>query len=84
MYEVILSRRAQRELQRLPPEHLNRIARRLRELEQEPRPSGCRKLSGSTSDYRVRVGTLRIVYTIDDDLRVVRVFRIRPRGDAYR
>lgn len=84
MYEVILSRRALRELQRLPPEHLNRIARRLRELEQEPRPSGCRKLSRSTSDYRVRVGTLRIVYTIDDDLRVVRVFRIRPRGDAYR
>lgn len=84
MYEVILSRRAQRELQRLPPEHLNRIARRLRELEQEPRPSGCRKLSGSTSDYRVRVGALRIVYTIDDDSRIVRVFRIRPRGDAYR
>jgi hypothetical protein len=25
-----------------------------------------------------------IVYTIDDDSRIVRVFRIRPRGDAYR
>jgi mRNA interferase RelE/StbE len=84
MYDVILSRRAQRELQRLPPELLNRISHRLRELEQEPRPQGCRKLSGSTSDYRVRVGALRIVYTIDDGSRVVRIFRIRPRGDAYR
>ena len=84
MYEIVLSPPAERELRRLPKEQATRIAVRLRELQREPRPPGCRKLSGSSNTYRVRVGPLRIVYAIDDRGSRVRVVRIRQRSDAYR
>lgn len=84
MYEVTLSSPAQRELRRLPKEQATRVAVRLRELQREPRPPGCRKLRGTSDEYRMRVGPLRIVYSVDDAARTIRIFRIRPRGDAYR
>jgi len=53
-------------------------------LADNPRPYGCRKLTGSDRDWRIRVGDYRIVYEIDDQVREVRVMRIRHRREAYR
>jgi mRNA interferase RelE/StbE len=61
-----------------------RVAAALRILADNPRPAGCRKLTGSDRDWRVRVGDYRIVYEIDDENREVRVMRIRHRREAYR
>jgi mRNA interferase RelE/StbE len=52
-------------------------------LEQEPRPSGCRKLTGE-SQYRVRVGDYRIVYDVRDRELLVLVLRVAHRRDVYR
>ncbi|MBI4564978.1 MAG: type II toxin-antitoxin system RelE/ParE family toxin [Planctomycetes bacterium] len=40
-------------------------------------------LAGSPG-YRVRVGDYRILYAEDDSSRLVRIYRVRHRGDAYR
>ena len=56
----------------------------LRGLATNPRPSGCRKLSGGGNDWRIRVGDYRIIYEIADEIRIVRVNRVRHRRDAYR
>ena len=84
MYEVLLERRAERDLKNLPPDVFRRVVEALRPLVDDPRPGGCRELSGSTSDYRLRVGSYRILYEIDDDRREVRVMRVRHRREAYR
>ncbi|MFW6162894.1 MAG: type II toxin-antitoxin system RelE family toxin [Planctomycetota bacterium] len=52
-------------------------------MAEQPRPSGCRKIRGSVSDWRVRVGAYRVVYEIDDEAREVRVMRVRRRPKAY-
>jgi mRNA interferase RelE/StbE len=53
-------------------------------LAEDPRPRGALKLTGTASSWRVRVGDWRVLYTIDDNQRVVDVAAIRHRGDAYR
>jgi len=44
--------------------------RRVRDLEQIPRPSGCRKLSRKDG-YRLRQGDSRIVHAVDDSRLIV-------------
>jgi len=84
VYEVLLERRVERELKRLPAGAFGRVIQHLQSLAENPRPHGCRKLVGSQSDWRIRVGEYRVVYEIDDEAEVVRVMRVRHRKDIYR
>jgi mRNA interferase RelE/StbE len=84
MYDVILANQAERDLRRLSPQIFRRVIDEIKSLGEEPRPPGCRKLAGSVSDYRVRVGDYRILYEIQDETREVRIYRVRNRSEAYR
>ena len=84
MYAVLLEAAAERSLRRLEVAVFRRVGCVLRSLADNPRPHGCRKLTGSDRDWRIRVGDYRIVYEIDDQVREVRVMRIRHRREVYR
>ena len=84
VYEVLLERSAERELERLPADRFRQIITHIQALAEDPRPVGCRKIVGSASDWRIRVGVYRVVYEIDDGAREVRVMRVRRRPKAYR
>ncbi len=84
VYTVRIERSAEREMDRLPDDRFDQIAARTRALATDPRPPGCRKIVGSQSDWRIRVGPYRVVYEIDDRAREVRVNRVRSRPQAYR
>ena len=60
-----------------------RVVRRIRDLAEDPRPAGCRKLSAKEW-YRVRQGAFRIVYSIEDRRLVVFVVKVGHRKDVYR
>jgi len=83
VYAVLLEAAAERSLRRLDAAVFRRVGSALRSLADNPRPHGCRKLTGSDRDWRIRVGDYRIVYEIDDQVREVRVMRIRHRREAY-
>lgn len=84
MYRVFLERAAERDLRRLPVRLHNRVIRAIQALGDEPRPIGCRKLTGSDRDWRIRIGDYRIVYEIDDAAKEVSVNRVRHRREVYR
>jgi len=84
VYEVYLEGAAERDLRRLPEEIFHRIIPHIRALSEDPRPPGCRKLTGSENDWRLRIGDYRVLYEIDETERAVRVFRVRHRREAYR
>ncbi len=84
MYEVLISNRAERDLRRLPKNLFDRIISEVQALGANPRPHGAVKLSGSKNDYRIRVGDYRVLYEIADEIRIVRVLRVRHRREAYR
>ena len=84
MYEVYLERAAERDLKRLAAESFHRVIPSIEALGENPRPAGCRKLSGSKSDWRIRVGDYRVIYEIDDEEKAVWVMRVRHRREVYR
>lgn len=78
--------KVERYLDRLQPKLRERILDRLDMLLLDPRNSGISKaLHGEASPQRSsRLGNLRILYEIDDMIRVVDVIDIGPRGDVYK
>ena len=72
-----------KELEALPTKDRRKIITRIEGLASEPRPHGCEKLSG-LEQYRVRPGDYRVVYSIDDDVKVVLVVKVGHRRDVYR
>ena len=60
-----------------------RIISRIEALAENPRPNGCKKLSGSER-YRIRQGPYRIVYAIEDKQLVVYVVKVADRKSVYR
>lgn len=83
-FEVILDRQPQKVLRKLPKDLLKRIDRALQVLSVNPRPAGCKKLSGYDNLYRIREGDWRISYAIEEDRLIVLILEISPRGGAYR
>lgn len=82
-YDLLIKRSAGKELEELPRKDRIIISRKIQELAFEPRPHGCEKLSAEEK-YRIRQGSYRVVYSIDDDERVVEVVKVGHRKQVYR
>jgi mRNA interferase RelE/StbE len=83
-YSLLIKKSAADELAGgIPKKDLEKIIVRLKSLEIEPRPAGCRKLSGGDR-YRIRQGDYRIVYAVDDARRIVEIFKIGHRREIDR
>jgi mRNA interferase RelE/StbE len=78
---------AEKQYLRLDTTTRRRIKAALRELEGSEQPflhPRLRPLTGQLKgDYRVRVGAWRILLTPNRDLKVLYVYAVLPRGDAY-
>ena len=82
-YRVLIKASAAKELEKLPKKDRAVVARRIRALGGDPRPPGCQKLSGDEK-YRIRQGTYRILYIVEDERIVVVVVKIGHRREVYR
>ena len=83
-YKVSIKRSAVKEIEAIPQKkERRRIMRRIGQLANDPRPPGSKKLSGHDK-YRVRQGSYRIVYSVEDNELVVIVVKVGRRKDVYR
>ena len=83
-YDVFIKPSALKELEAVDSKKdRQRIVRVILSLAEEPRPSGCRKLSGRDK-YRLRSGRYRIVYAVEDAVFVVTIVKIGHRSSVYR
>jgi mRNA interferase RelE/StbE len=82
-YQVILTKSAQKELDRLPDDKVNRILARLTGLETNPRPADVKKLKGRDA-WRIRVGDYRVIYEIHDRILQIMIITVGHRGEIYR
>ena len=81
-YELLIQRKAQKQLANIPQPNRDRIITVVRSLSDDPRPAGAKKLSGRDA-WRIRVGDYRVIYEIHDDALVVLVVSIGHRRDIY-
>ncbi len=82
-YAVQILRRAQKQLGRIGPVDRERIIAAITGLQLDPRPAGCKKLSGRPA-WRIRIGSYRVIYEIHDDQLLVLVVALGDRGDVYK
>jgi mRNA interferase RelE/StbE len=83
-YAITFARSARKELEKLDAPLVGRILPLIQSLAQNPRPPGCRKLSGVQNLWRIRIGDYRVVYHIYDSDKVVDIVAVRHRREAYR
>ncbi len=84
MYAVKIKLSALKELKALPGDVRARAIKAIDGLANEARPAGVRKLVEHENLYRLRIGDYRVLYQIDDATRVIIIFAVRKREDAYR
>jgi mRNA interferase RelE/StbE len=82
-YGLVIKPSAGKELERLDDQVLRRIDGAILRLKENPQPQGSKKLTGIPL-YRMRVGSYRIVYEIDDVRKQITVVTIGHRREVYR
>ena len=84
MYKVIVLRSAEKDLSKLPSQVVKKIFPALEKLAENPRPAGSKKLVGQEENlWRLRIGDYRIIYLIEDKIRVVEIRKAGHRKDIY-
>lgn len=81
-YRLKLHRDAEKFLDSLPKQERERIRSRMDGLLQDPRPSGCIKLTAmGQNSWRIRVGDFRVLYQILEQELLIWVFEIARRNE---
>ena len=82
-YALTFRPAALRALRKLDRQIAERIKAATEALRDDPRPSGAKMLTGSHGLWRIRIGDYRVVYTVDDQQRLVRVAAAGHRRAVY-
>jgi mRNA interferase RelE/StbE len=79
VYRRELTKRAQRDLDKLCDDDLERVVVAIRGLRDNPRPHGAKKIRGPI--YRIRIGDWRIIYAVFDKDQLVIVGKVARRSE---
>jgi mRNA interferase RelE/StbE len=82
-YSIEIISKAEREFLKLPGTIQKELRRQILSLENNPRPFGSSKLKDSEF-HRIRSGDYRVIYSIDDKKKAVKVLSIAHRREVYR
>jgi mRNA interferase RelE/StbE len=83
-YSITLARSARKELESLDAAIVGRIFPKIESLSWCSRPHNCVKLQGAGNLWPIRIGVYRVIYSIDDQKKLVDIIAVRHRRDAYR
>jgi len=83
MYKIFIIPQAQKDLDNLNEKIFKQIKNKILSLSGKPRPHGCLKLTAEEG-YRIRSGNYRIIYRVNDKEKIVYIYRIKHRKEAYK
>lgn len=82
-YNINIKKRASKALEKLPDGDYQKVRDAIRRLAENPRPSGCKKLTGREG-WRIRLGVYRVIYIIKDSQLKILVIDVGHRSHIYR
>ncbi len=82
-YEIALERNAIKALRKAPASIRQRLIAAFDALADEPRPHGHKTLDSNKKVYRIRIGSYRAIYQVNDGKLLVLVVTIANRKDVY-
>ena len=80
-YQIVIDKPAMKFLQKQPHEQRERLLKAIYRL---PELGDIKPMSGHENLFRLRVGTYRVIYTIENRILTVWVLNIGNRGDVYK
>ena len=83
-YRIQFVRSAAKAYSRLDPVLQRRVDRELNRLKEMPRHAGVIRLQSADELYRVRIGDLRLLFSVEDQILLVLIVKIGHRGSVYR
>jgi mRNA interferase RelE/StbE len=84
MLEIVWRKSAQKELSKLTKPLALKVVSAISELAENPFPQNSKKLTGTDSIYRIRIGDYRVVYNVEKEILTITIIRIRHRKEVYR
>jgi mRNA interferase RelE/StbE len=82
-YIVEIVSKAEKEFLRLPQVEQDKIRNKILSLENNPKPVGSKKLR-ETNYFRLRSGDYRVIYSVNDTAKIIKVLSIGNRKDVYK
>ena len=79
MYKIEIPRSVTKQLDKIPGKDYPSVSQAIHNLEETPRPLGCKKLVESL--YRIRTGYFRVIYWIDDKNKTIVVTKVDRRKE---
>ncbi|HEU5282136.1 MAG TPA: type II toxin-antitoxin system RelE/ParE family toxin [Gammaproteobacteria bacterium] len=84
-YTLLIKKQAQKTLQSLGRIDRHRIAEKIKLLGENPdNPALDIKALQGEPYHRLRVGQWRIIFDRDDEIKIIAIEKIKPRGGAYK
>ena len=84
MYKIVTNKSVDKSVKKLPKSSRRRVNEKIKSLGKDPRPKGSVQLSGQPKMFRIRVGNYRILYSVEDVIRIVRIKKVGHRKNVYR
>ncbi|MEW6686942.1 MAG: type II toxin-antitoxin system RelE/ParE family toxin [Candidatus Edwardsbacteria bacterium] len=84
LFKIDPKRSFEHDLRKIDRKFIPKILEAIESLSENPFPVQSRKMKGSESSYRLRVGDYRVIYQIDTEKKIVTVYYARHRKDIYK
>jgi mRNA interferase RelE/StbE len=81
-YTVLLTKKAEKQLDKLPDNIAEPIIEAINDLADNPRPVGYKNLK-KRDGYRIRIGDYRVIYEVFDNELVIDIIKLGHRKDIY-
>ena len=80
-YRIVYDKPAVKFLKHQPRDIQKRIISAIHKL---PESGDVKPMAGHINEFRLRVGSYRVIYSVENDVLIVRVLDIGNRGDVYK
>ena len=85
MYNLKITKSVEKDFKKISSVKHSILLNAIENLASNPFPvSKYKKLKGTANSYRLRVGNYRILYEVENYLKIITVYRVRHRKDVYR
>jgi mRNA interferase RelE/StbE len=82
-WNIIIARRALKDLEHLSSDDQTAVRDKISQLVIDPSSVDLKKLVGTESEWRMRVGHWRVIVELDNNAGQIRVLRVKSRKEAY-
>ncbi|MCM1184297.1 MAG: type II toxin-antitoxin system RelE/ParE family toxin [Roseburia sp.] len=80
-YKIVFQKAAEKFLKKQDRKTQERLLAAISRL---PQGTDIKKLQGYNNMYRMRLGSIRVLYTLDDVIKIISIENIDNRGDVYK